>query len=267
LQIFGLLDDSCHVDSAKSWRPENRLYSGGLQVNLLEVVTARFSLMIRNQSLVLQLAVVLLLSSASAPVAHQKRGEDVFAYARAFIDALARAEGVRLRIDQATEKDMLTGLTALRINVNRLREAADELRPFAKSATTDMSKTARVGAEVYDTLAKLFEGSADLFEKTTTAKSQGEIDALIGPMSRNAAEIDTTWRLLPDVTVLFTYTLVDESREEDGKRPYLKISAVQRQELLGYIDQLFPKLPAEGGGPAPQVAVRVLRQFLRGTWK
>src|SRR5262249_49553378 len=88
--------------------------------------------------------------------------------------------------------------------------------------------------------------------------------------SESAARNEQLWRMMLDLTVLSTYALMDENREEDGKLPYLRITKNERDQLRLALRKTFGEKVTEGikaGQFALEGSGGLLWVFLSQPWK
>ena len=136
-------------------------------------------------------------------------------------------------------------------------------------------------AAVYRALAQLLTQSLATFETLVRlsaraqdgqAVSNAELAEISIAAGKRNAEIDSSWKMLAELSVLSMRVLVGYKRPDAaGHYPYLRITAKERADLRARLERLFNKQVLGGTGGnrhAVQVAPSLIWQFLgKPEWK
>jgi hypothetical protein len=164
--------------------------------------------------------------------------------------------------------DSFNAIVAQRSAVGRLNEAIALLGLFQTSADEPVRTAASTLKGIYNALAERLLADVSVWEKFARTKTADDIAALVPESAKNAADVQTVWRLLPLGVASITDALVDSTRVVDDKTPYLRLTRAERTKLATQIKALFPNLrPEEKGGQIVDVSVNLFREFLNGGWK
>ncbi|MBI3281693.1 MAG: hypothetical protein HYZ57_17845 [Acidobacteria bacterium] len=104
------------------------------------------------------------------------------------------------------------------------------------------------------------------------AVSNAELAEISIAAGKRTAEIDSTWKMLAELSALSMRVLVDDKRPDAaGPHPYLRITAKERADLRARLERFFSKQVLGGIGGnrhAVQVAPSLIWQFLgKPEWK
>jgi hypothetical protein len=194
-------------------------------------------------------------------------------FARAAVQALAQAGLARDAIEQPEDDKahrinrILNEMIAERRAIARAREAISVIENYKRAKDPAIAAAAESFELSLDNLIAGIEATLVLQEGELKATTPEDIAALVPTASKIAAHVDESWRTLPKVFILVAGSLVDQARVIDSKLPYLRISSVERKDLVAQITTLFPNARDKGGGHAVDVAASLLRKFLQGDHK
>lgn len=168
----------------------------------------------------------------------------------------------------------LQAMTTMRSGMSKLQLARNRVAPFVDSQNKYIHTSAKGFNTAYTILLTSIGNSLGVLEKMGNMSDE-EAALQIGTISKEASEhltkTDEGWKLLTYAAVGTTYVLVDNEREEDGKRPYLMITADEKAALLKELDKLFGdriKGGLQAGQHGTLGAAAVLWQFLtQEGWK
>ena len=205
---------------------------------------------------------------------------DVNRLMQVVIDSLAVAGEARATILKAESSSDIERMTNTRVGITKLNQAARLVASLAKSPDEMTSDLSGAFSKGYQALALLFTRSLDTFEtivrlearvKDGGTVSNAELANLEITTSKVNADIDTIWKLIPEVTVQSMSALVNRQRPDAaGEYHYLRITSKERADLRAQLERLFDKqvLRATGGGHAVEVAPRLIWEFLgQPGWK
>jgi hypothetical protein len=114
------------------------------------------------------------------------------------------------------------------------------------------------------------EQSITTQEKLLGVKDEKELGPILNEASKWAAQLDSTWKGIPQVLAILLHVLVDDKRTVDGKIGYLKVTRDQRAQILSALKVNFPALAeveSKAGQHALEFSICQFRQFLQDEWK
>lgn len=209
-------------------------------------------------------------STSTAPKTTERPSRAHFA--QAALDALVMAASARdalsVNADKGDSATTFETMTAKRLAINRLESGRGLFVTDRKSDDADVKDVAETFDRVFEHLQDLFRRGIELDQSLLEARTEGDINKLVSPMSEWAANVDEAWRMLPTLTIALAHTLVDASRVVGDKHPYLRMTAAERRDLIARVKKMFTAATAKPeGGHAVDVSASLLLGFLQQPWK
>lgn len=228
----------------------------------------------------LHAAVIVALVASSVRLHAQQRSPNVNPLMEAVVDSLAVTADAHNVIVKTGTSD-IEHMTSTRTAIMKLDQARQLVEAFAKSPDEVSAGVASAFSAVYGSLAKLLTQSLATFETLVRlsaraqdgqAVSNAELAEISIAAGKRTAEIDSTWKMLAELSALSMSVLVDDKRPDAaGQHPYLRITAKERADLRARLERFFGKQVLEGTGGnrhAVQVAPSLIWQFLgQPGWK
>jgi hypothetical protein len=225
-------------------------------------------------------AALIVVLAASGVALHAQRSPDVNRLMEAIVDSLAVTADAHDVIVKSGTSD-IEHLTSTRTAIMKLNQAQQLVGAFAKSPDEMAASAASAFSAVYELLAQLLTQSLAAFETLVRlsaraqdgqAVSNAELAEISIAAGKRTAAIDSTWKMIAEVSALSTSVIVDQARADStDQHPYLRITAKERGNLRARLARFFPKqvLGGTGGGQhAVQVAPSLIWQFLgKPEWK
>jgi hypothetical protein len=225
------------------------------------------------------IAVLCLVLAVSSGRIHAQQPPDVNGLMEAVIDSLAVTSDAHDFIAKPTKSDIerMTGTRTAIIKLNQ----AQLVEPFAKSSDEMSADVASAFSTEYEVLARLMTQTLETYETLVRLEagardgrpvSNSEMAEISITISKRSAEIDSTWKMLAELSAISTTVLVDYKRlDTAGQHPYLRITAKERADLRARLQRFFRREVLDGTGGnrhAVQVAPSLLWQFLgQPEWK
>lgn len=202
-----------------------------------------------------------------APV--QLKKVSPYEFAAAVIDSLGWAADAR-EVLVSSETDTLTSMTNMRLAIIKLERAKDTFQPFLESNDKTIQTTLGAFDMAYGQLVLSLNETIRISEQLLAGPDQREYAKLINEQSKWLAQASEGWKALVLAVVGTSQVLVDNSREEGGRLPYLSITAAERAALSKQLEKRFGESVKEGsrgGQHAVEVAPAMLWEFLNQSWK
>jgi hypothetical protein len=196
-----------------------------------------------------------------------------YSLASTLVESLSMAASARDTLAAARSAgnpitDSMTGIVSQRAAISRLNEATSLLIRFRDAPDEPVRAAANELSGIYGTLAARLLKGLSVWEKLAKAESVEDIAALIPESSKNAADLQDAWRLLPLGVAAVTDALVDSTRLVDGRVSYLRLTRAERARLNLEIQERFPNVrPRDKGGQVVDGSIILFRGFLNGVWR
>ncbi len=171
------------------------------------------------------------------------------------------------RIKENKDRNVLSLMKDVRVFISEIRQANSMMAQHANSNNELIRESSNNFSKIYSSIMANNERMLDFLEKTLN--DLGQAASKQGTWLREASEImaknEELWRLLPQITVLTTYTLVDLNRTKEGKLSFLTITKAERDLLRSQLHSAFGdkvKEPMKGGALPIDVSAKLLWFFL-----
>jgi hypothetical protein len=179
------------------------------------------------------------------------------AEARDLLNTEVKGEGTQV---------LMASMTLNRRAKIKLRTALQQLPSENNWAESTERRAVEVYRQVITFLQDELDRSFALDQKIITMKSDEDAANIMAATAELAAQMDDTWKMLPQASLMFSYALVDTKRTTDGTLQHLRLTTSQRRELLTEIRKQFPKASKglASGQHAVDASMGVLVQLLTG---
>ena len=170
------------------------------------------------------------------------------------------------------DADVTSLMRTLLVFTHEMRIAHSAIEPHIESENELLRETANNFSFVYLSIIKNHEELLDFIEQTLNdlddaVSQQG---TRLRRVSENTARNEELWRMLIDVVVMTAYTLVDQTRTEEGQLRFLTITGAERDSLRSALLRVFGESVTEGikAGQLPvDGSGGLLWEFLARPWK
>jgi hypothetical protein len=176
------------------------------------------------------------------------------------------------RIKGSKKNDFVSTMKDLQVFGYEIQHANSLIQRHSRSRNDLIKESAFRFSQLYAAIVTNNEQAIDLLEDVLNdprdvISKQG---TWLRKFSENTARNEQLWGMMLDLTVLSTYTLVDENRMEDGNIRFLRITKNERDQLRAALRKTFGEKVTEGikAGQFPlEGSGGLLWVFLSKPWK
>lgn len=159
-----------------------------------------------------------------------------YEFTNAVIDSLGWVADAREVLTSVGGEGDLTVMTNMRRAITKFEKAKAAVQSFRGSEDPMIQVALIAFANTYDQLILSLNEIIRVNEKLLSAPNRSEYGGLISEQSKWLAEVSKAWGTLGWAVAATTYVLVDNKGHENGRLPYLRITATERTKLLTEVD-------------------------------
>ena len=197
---------------------------------------------------------------------------DSFEFVSGVIRSFEIPKIAKVRREERKGEGFVSLMRDIRVFANEMRQANSTIEKYVKSQNNLIKESAQKFSIAYLSIAVNMEEVLAFLEETLN--KPGEAASKQGTWQRKLADYhareDELWRVVPLVTAMATYALVDPTRTEEGKLRFLTITKAEQDSLKSDLRRMFgDKITGgiKGGMFAIDASARLLWEFLSKPWK
>ena len=203
---------------------------------------------------------------------HLLLASEPFEFVSCFFESLGICKNASERLKDKKEEDIVSVMKDLIVFTNEVRSAKDTIAPYKNNKNKIINESATFLDSTYSMIVANNEKLLTLLEETLNKPSEAisKQGTWLRKFSENMAANEELWRMIPHITAMVSYALVDDKRIEGGKLQFLTITKGERDKLrsnlLNSFGESIKKGPKAGMLPI-DASASLMWQFLSKDWK